>query len=48
MAVDQTLGTFNPVKSMAWSYGLGWDSVHEAGLQAAGVPAWTKGGDSNF
>ena len=48
MAVDQTLGTFNPAKSMAWSYGLGWDSVHEAGLQAAGVPAWTKGGDSNF
>ena len=48
MAVDQTLGTFNPAKSMAWSYGLGWDSVHEAGLQAVGVQAWTKGGDSNF
>ena len=48
MTVDQTLGTFNPAKSMAWSYGLGWDSVHEAGLQAVGVQAWTKGGDSNF
>jgi hypothetical protein len=48
MAVDQTLGTFNPVKSGAWSYGLGWDSVHEAGLDAVGVQAWTKGGDTNF
>ena len=48
MAVDQTLGTFNPVKSSAWSYGLGWDSVHEAGLHAVGVQAWTKGGDTNF
>jgi CubicO group peptidase (beta-lactamase class C family) len=48
MAVDQTLGTFNPAKSMAWSYGLGWDSVHEAGLHAVGVQAWTKGGDTNF
>lgn len=48
MAVDQTLGTFNPAKSMAWSYGLGWDSVREAGLHAVGVQAWTKGGDTNF
>ena len=48
MAVDQTLGTFNPVKSVAWSYGLGWDSVHESGLQAVGVQGWTKGGDTDF
>ncbi len=48
MAVDQTLGTFNPVKSVAWSYGLGWDTVRESGLQAVGIQGWSKGGDTDF
>jgi CubicO group peptidase (beta-lactamase class C family) len=47
MAVDQTVGTFNPVKSGAWSYGLGWDTVREPGLQAVGIAGWSKGGDTN-
>lgn len=45
MAVDQTLSGFNPVKANAWSYGLGWDTVHQPGLAAAGVTGWQKGGD---
>ena len=48
MAVDQTLGTFNPVKSSGFTYGLGWDTVQEPGLQAVGIAGWSKGGDSGF
>lgn len=48
MAIDQTAGTFNPVKSGAFSYGLGWDTVREPGLHAVGVAGWSKGGDTNF
>ena len=29
-------------------YGLGWDSVHQAGLAAVGVTAWAKNGGSNY
>ena len=45
MGVDQTLTSFNPVKSYAWSYGLGWDTVIQPGLDAVGVTAWLKTGD---
>ena len=48
MAVDQTLGTFNPVKSFGFTYGLGWDTVREPGLQAVGIEGWAKGGDTGF
>ncbi|MHB8908904.1 MAG: hypothetical protein ACYDAA_08515 [Syntrophales bacterium] len=30
--MDQTIGTFNPVPTKAFAYGLGWDSVSEPGL----------------
>ena len=46
MAADQTLGSFNPVPSGATAFGLGWDSVAEPGLQAVGVAAWAKSGES--
>lgn len=46
MGRDQMLGSFNPVQSNATRYGLGWDSVTQAGLKAVGVTAWMKGGDS--
>jgi CubicO group peptidase (beta-lactamase class C family) len=45
MGVDQTLASFNPVKSNAWSYGLGWDTVRQPGLGAVGVTGWMKTGD---
>ncbi len=45
MGTDQTIGTFNPVKALSWSYGLGWDTVTQPGLGAVGVTAWQKGGD---
>ena len=45
MAVDQTAGSFNPVHSNAFAYGLGWDSVSQPGLLAVGFDGWLKGGD---
>ncbi|CAH2031297.1 serine hydrolase domain-containing protein [Trichlorobacter ammonificans] len=45
MGVDQTLFSFNPVKSKSFSYGLGWDTVIQPGLGAVGVTGWQKGGD---
>ncbi|MCX5838436.1 MAG: serine hydrolase [Deltaproteobacteria bacterium] len=48
MAVDQTVGTFDPVPSKALAYGLGWDSVTESGLGQAGVKGWTKNGGTFF
>lgn len=47
MAVDQTIGAFNPVHSDSWAYGLGWDSVSDPGLLAVGFDGWAKGGDSD-
>jgi len=44
MGVDQTLSSFNPVKSKSFSYGLGWDTVIQPGLAAVGVTGWQKGG----
>jgi len=48
MAVDQTVGTYNPVPSKGFAYGLGWDSVIEAGLGQAGVKGWTKNGGTFY
>jgi hypothetical protein len=48
MARDQTLTSFNPVKSNMVSYGLGWDTVRQPGLGAVGVTAWQKGGAIPF
>lgn len=48
MAVDQTIGQFNPVPSQNMRYGLGWDSVSEPGLAQAGVVGWIKGGDTGI
>ena len=45
MALDQTIGTFNPVRSEGFAFGLGWDTVTEPGLQAVGFDGWNKGGD---
>jgi hypothetical protein len=44
MGVDQTLGTFNPAPSSGLAYGLGWDTVTESGLEAAGISGWAKSG----
>ncbi len=48
MAMDQTVGTFNPVPGKGLAYGLGWDSVAESGLGQAGVKGWTKNGGTFF
>jgi CubicO group peptidase (beta-lactamase class C family) len=45
MGQDQTLGSFNPLPSNDWRFGLGWDSVAQSGLSAVGVKGWQKGGD---
>jgi len=45
MAVDQTIGTFNPIRYDTFAYGLGWDTVTEPGLLAVGFDGWGKGGD---
>ena len=47
MGTDQTAGSFRPVPSGGFRYGLGWDSVRDPGLAKVGVTAWVKGGDSN-
>lgn len=47
MAVDQTIGSFDPIHSGAFAFGLGWDSVSQPGLAAVGFDGWVKGGDSN-
>lgn len=47
MGQDQTLGLrINP--SPEWRWGLGWDSVRQLGLDAAGVQAWSKNGGTIF
>jgi CubicO group peptidase (beta-lactamase class C family) len=44
MGQDQTLGSFNPVPSDKVRFGLGWDTVAQAGLNAVGIRGWQKGG----
>jgi hypothetical protein len=46
MAVDQTLGSFDPVHNDSFAFGLGWDTVSQPGFAAVGFEAWAKGGDS--
>lgn len=46
MAVDQTQGTFDPVPSAAFTFGLGWDTVTQPALATVGLPGWSKGGDT--
>ncbi len=48
MAVDQTVGTFNPVPCKSMAYELGWDTVIEPKLGQAGVKGWTKNGGTFF
>ena len=45
MGTDQMARSFNPVPSDFVRYGIGWDTVTEAGLKAVGFTGWTKGGD---
>lgn len=47
MGEDQTKGHFNPLPSGYFRSGLGWDTVDQEGMAAAGVKAWEKGGDTN-
>ncbi len=47
MGRDQIGTTLDPVQANEYRYGLGWDTVPEPGLAAAGVFAWAKGGDAN-
>lgn len=44
MGQDQTLGSFNPLPSDMVRYGLGWDTVAQAGLHHVGIRGWQKGG----
>jgi hypothetical protein len=44
MAQDQTLSSFNPLPSDIIRFGLGWDTVTQAGLNAVGIRGWSKGG----
>jgi hypothetical protein len=47
MAVDQTIGGFNPIHNESLAYGLGWDSVSQPGLAAVGFNGWYKDGDTS-
>lgn len=44
MGQDQTVGSFNPAPAGWVRFGLGWDTVTQAGLSAVGIRAWQKGG----
>ncbi|HUH77853.1 MAG TPA: serine hydrolase domain-containing protein, partial [Devosia sp.] len=47
MGVDQSAdNAINPTP--IWRWGLGWDSVQQAGMAAAGLRGWTKNGGSHF
>ena len=47
MGTNQTLGTFNPLPSDFFQYGLGWDTVTEPGMKAVGIDGWYKSGGTN-
>ena len=47
MAEDQTVGSFNPLRSNFFRSGLGWDSVTQEGMASVGIKGWEKGGDTN-
>lgn len=46
MGTSQLRTTLDPVTQSQWIYGLGWDSVRDLSLDAVGVRAWVKGGDT--
>jgi CubicO group peptidase (beta-lactamase class C family) len=46
MSVDQTTTTLRVGTPGEFRYGLGWDTVQDPALKAAGVLGWTKGGDA--
>ena len=43
--VDQTRGTFNPLPSEAYRFGLGWDTMAQPGMAQTGIVGWQKTGD---
>ncbi|MET4578486.1 serine hydrolase domain-containing protein [Ottowia thiooxydans] len=48
MAVDQGARTLINPSAHSWKWGLGWDSVQQAGMNAGGVRAWSKNGGTTF
>ena len=46
MGTSQLPGSLAPVGPNPFDYGLGWDTVSELSLGAAGVRGWAKGGDT--
>ena len=42
---DQTQGTFNPLPSEAYRFGLGWDTMAQPGMAQSGIVGWQKTGD---
>ncbi len=48
MANDETAGKFKVTDPNEFRYGLGWDSVGEAGLAAVNIKGWTKAGATNL
>lgn len=46
MGTSQLRTTLDPVTQSQWIYGLGWDTVRDLSLDAVGVRAWVKGGDT--
>lgn len=48
MGVDQSAMTRIDPAAPSWRWGLGWDTVQQPGLDAAGLLAWKKGGDTQF
>lgn len=48
MGLDQSARTRINPSAPSWRWGLGWDSVQQAGLNAAGLRAWAKNGGTFF
>ncbi|WP_051237569.1 serine hydrolase domain-containing protein [Ottowia thiooxydans] len=48
MAVNQSVRTAINPAAESWKWGLGWDSVQQAGMNAGGVRAWSKNGGTTF
>jgi CubicO group peptidase (beta-lactamase class C family) len=46
MGRDQTRRSLNPVPSALAAFGLGWDTVNQPSLQAAGLQAWSIQGET--
>ena len=46
MGRDQTRNSFNPVPSPLAAFGLGWDTVEQPALRAAGLRAWSIQGET--